>query len=287
MKKIWTFLIILTILLTTGCIKRDKMEDIQIITTIYPIEFVATRLYAQSSTIKSIYPKGVKINQYRLTDKQINDFSKYDLFIYNGMSKEMEYATAMLNSNRSLKIIDASYGVDTTYSPDELWLNPSNLLMMAQNIRTALKQNISNPYVNDEVKNQYELLKVAITELETELKKTADNSLNKTIITYDETFKFIEKYGFTVINLTEEGKNKETNIDLAKSLFRNKKAVYLFVTENQSDNDLIKAFVSNYNTQKLVLRGLETITDEDKKNNDDYLSLMYYNIEQIKKETYR
>ena len=90
----------------TGCFKRDKMEDINIITTIYPIEYVTNRLYGNNSSVESIYPRNAVSSDYTITSKQLKDYSKYDLFIYNGESSEREYATKMLDNNNNLKIID-------------------------------------------------------------------------------------------------------------------------------------------------------------------------------------
>ena len=100
-KKILTILLIITITLLTGCIKRYDMEGINIITTIYPIEYVTKRLYGESANIKSIYPNGVDINEYKLTNKQLKDFSNNDLLIYNGNSTDREYATVILQKNKN------------------------------------------------------------------------------------------------------------------------------------------------------------------------------------------
>ena len=140
-------ILIITLSCLTGCFKRDKMEDINIATTIYPIEYVTNRLYGNNSKIKSIYPRDSISNSYKITNKQLNDYSEYDLFIYNGESKEREYATTMLNNNKNLKIIDAAYGLDATYSMSDIWLNPSNILMLGQNIKNELTEYISYRYL--------------------------------------------------------------------------------------------------------------------------------------------
>src|SRR5574344_146312 len=90
MKKIFKCLLvcILGLSLTTGCFKRDDMENIKIYTTVYPITYIINALYGNYSTITSIYPNNVDINNYELTDKQINDYSKGNLFIYNVISNE-------------------------------------------------------------------------------------------------------------------------------------------------------------------------------------------------------
>lgn len=279
------FMLIITISLT-GCLKNDKMEDIDIITTIYPIQYVTERLYSSSSDIESIYPKGSNIDSYKITDKKLRDYSKYDLFIYNGTSKEREYATKMLNYNKNLKIIDASYGLDTNSSSD-IWFNPSNILMISQNIKNELESYMTNTYMKKELNSKYELLKVDITELETELKKTADNSINRTIIVSDESLNFLKKYGFKVINLTKDGEEKQVNIEKAISLIQTGKVNYIFKIENSPDFQFLSVLTGNYKVKLETLRSLETITDEDENNNDDYLSLMHTNIDLIKKETYK
>lgn len=288
MKKYILFIMMLIVVTClTGCLKKDKMDDINIATTIYPIEYVTSRLYGDNSNVESIYPRGAVSSVYKITDKQLNDYSEYDLFIYNGESNEREYATTMLNENKNLKIIDAAYGIDATYSMSDVWLNPSNILMLGQNIKTELTDYISNPYLVSDIENKYTLLKVDITELETELKKTADNSVNNTIIVVDESLNFLKKYGFNVINLTSNGKEKASNIDVAKNLLYTKEASYIFVMENSKDFDIVSELKNTYNVEVLTFRSLDTITENDVENNDDYLSIMHSNIDLLKKETYK
>lgn len=285
-KKILILTIFLT-LLTCGCFKRDKMQDIQIITTVYPFEYVTNRLYKENATITSIYPKSSNINTYKFTKKQIRDFSKKDLFIYNGDNSERELAKDMLNENKNLKIIDASFGIDVSYSESDLWLNPANILMVTQNIKNELTSYITSNYIIKEIENKYELLKIDITELETEFKTTADNSNNNKIIVSDNTLNFLKKYGFEVINLTENNKNIDKNIEEAKKLLSDKSLSYIFVPENTEANAITKELINNYQAEQLTFRTLATITEEDQKNNEDYISLMYQNLELIKKETYQ
>ena len=279
-KKIIYLLFIFVILFScSGCIKSDVMQGIDIVTTIYPIDYITNRLYGDDSNITSIYPKGTIVNEYKLTNKMLRDYSEKDLFIYNGNTNEKEYAKDMLGFNRNLKIIDASYGIDSTYKDSDVWLNPSNILMVAQNINSSV--------VIDSINNKYDLLKVDITELESEIKKAAESSNLPTIVVYDESLNYLNKYGFKVINLTENGKTKQSNIDVASNLYNNKKIHYVFVIEHEKISDDIESFIKKYDVEKLTIRSLDNIKEEDIANNDDYLSLMHYNLDLIKKETYK
>lgn len=287
-KKIITVMaLIITATCLTGCFKKDRMEDINIATTIYPIEYVTKRLYGKNSSIKSIYPRDSISSSYKITQKQLKDYSEYDLFIYNGESNEREYATTMLNNNKNLKIIDAAYGIDTTYKTSDVWLNPSNILMIGQNIKNELTEYISNPYLIEELKNQYTLLKVDITELETELKKASDNSVNNQIIVADESLNFLKKYGFEIINLTSKGKEKQNNIEKARQLISEGKLSYIFTLDHSKTYDIVETLKNDYNIETLTFRTLDTITEKDEQNNDDYLSIMHSNIDLLKQETYK
>ena len=60
-KGLFVLLVVLT--LSTSCIKRDDMENINIYTTIYTINYIIERLYGNYSTISSIYPNGVDVDK--------------------------------------------------------------------------------------------------------------------------------------------------------------------------------------------------------------------------------
>ena len=90
---IMSLLSIITIIFTTGCLDNDNLEGSNITTTVYPVEYLITRLYGEHSNISSIYPNGTDITEYKLTNKKLNDYSENTtLFIYNGLGDEKEIA---------------------------------------------------------------------------------------------------------------------------------------------------------------------------------------------------
>ena len=162
MKKI--IVVLMIVLSLTGCslFKSDSMDGITILTSNYALEYVTNYLYGNNSIVNSIYPDGVDISDYKFTDKQIRDYSKEDMFIYMGSTDDSNQALKFLNKNKSLKIIDASFGIQYKYTEDELWLNPSNILMIAQNIKDGLNEYITSKNLKDEVNENYENIKVEI-----------------------------------------------------------------------------------------------------------------------------
>ena len=81
---ILSLLIILCPFFLTGC-RDDNMDNISIYVTNYANEYVTKKLYGDHATINSIYPDGIDINNYKVSKKQKEDYSKADLFIYNGL----------------------------------------------------------------------------------------------------------------------------------------------------------------------------------------------------------
>lgn len=203
MKKI--FLLIISIFLLTGCslFKSDALEGADVYTTTYPVNYLIDYLYGENSNIYSIYPNGVNFKEYELSEKKLNEFAKSSLFVFNSQDIDRDYAVKMLNKNKNLKLIDTSLGMNYNYSIEELWLNPYNYLMMAKNIKTSLNEYISDPYLNKQIDEKYELLQYELSKLDANYKETLKNAKHTTIVTDNELFKFLEKYNIEVITLEE------------------------------------------------------------------------------------
>jgi len=277
-----------TCLTLTGCVRNDNMEDIKIKTTSYPIEYITSSLYSEHAyTIGSIYPDDVDINTYELTSKQIKDFSNNDLFIYNGASNEPSYAIELLNTNKNIKIIDAAKGMEFSNNFEELWLDPFNFLMLAQNIKSGFYEYIDDPYLKGEIQENYDKLNINVSQLDVEFKTSAENAVNKTIIVSDDLFKFLEKYGFTIISLEENENLSEKIIADAKQLINNGSIEYIFIRNGEETNDTIKSIVSATGVKTESLHTLSNLTEKERDENLDYLSIMKSNIEKLRKELYK
>lgn len=290
MKKIIKLtLIVISIFTLTGCLKRDQLEDITIMTTSYPLEYVIRQLYGEHSIVNSIYPDDTNTYTYSLSAKQINDYSQKDLFIYNGIfEKDRTTTVNFLDKNKNLLIIDAASGIETNWSTEEVWLNPSNLLMMAQNIRGGLEKYITNGYLIKNINNNYEELKVELSELDAELKLTANNAVNKTIVVSSDSLKHLEKYGLNVISLDPSNTTTlDKNLDEVRTLIRTNAINYIFNLQYDEPNPVVKELVNNTNVTEVTFKRLDTITDEERNNQLDYITIMNQNIDLLKEELYK
>jgi len=276
MKRKIIHLIILTlsIFTLTGCFENDELEGSNITTTIYPIEYLVTRLYGYNSKISSIYPNDTDVSEYSLTDKQKKDYAnKTDLFVYNGLSDEKEIAKSFVNLNKNIQIIDASYTLKYTYGVEELWLNPNNYLMLANTIKTDLEDLSSSKYTAEKIEENFNSLEEDLSKLDAEFRsiaQTAERNDNNTIVIAYNTFAYLEKYGFNIINISNEN-NITTNI---KNKFKNKTYKYILVADKDNVSDSVKDLVDNYEAELIEIDTMTTLTDDQRKNNDTYLTIM-------------
>lgn len=278
------FLIPMT--LTTGC-TNDSMDNIEIIVTNYPNEYVVKNLYGDHATITSIYPDGVDIDDYNISNKQKQDYSKKDLFVYNGLlEKERNLAVDLLAMNPDLKIIDTAYVLETDYSPEELWLNPSSLLMMSQNVRLGLEEYITSTYLKKEVDTAYDKLKIELSELDAEYRLAVDSTNNKKIIVADSALNYLEKFGLEVICIDSDASQK--TLSVAEELIQSSSASYIMMFKGQKLNDNAKKLMEVYkDVKKIELHKLDNISDNERSEDKDYMSIMKDNLELIKKELYQ
>lgn len=278
------FLIILSL---SGCFKRDNMEDITIYTTIYPLNYITDYLYGDNAKIYSVYPSGVDVTTYELTNKQIEDYSNNDLFVFNSLDRDRDYAVKMINKNKNLKIIDVALGMEVINSIEELWLNPYNYLMMAQNLKNGLNEYIENPYLIKEIDNNYEDLKLKLSKLDATIKTTVNSSNYNTIVVDNHLFKFLEKYDLNVISLEEDDSLTQKKIDDVKRMINNGTIKYIYTKDNTT-NDTVQKLLDTYKKVELIKINDMFSNDGGVTNsNENYLTIMNDNIDLIKKELYK
>ncbi len=284
--KLLLLLILIIPFFLTGC-TNDTMDNIEIIVTNYPNEYVVRNLYGNHATIKSIYPDGVDTNTYEISKKEKNEYSRTDLFVYNGLlEKERNLAVDLLAINPDLKIIDTAYVLETDYSPEELWLNPSSLLMMSQNVRLSLNEYVTSTYLKKEIDEAYNELKITLSEIDADYRVAVDSTDNKTIVVADSALKYLEKFGLNVICIDNDATQK--TLSDAENLIVDGTIRYIYLFKDQKANENAQNLLDTYSDVKTIeLHKLDNLSDSERSEKEDYVSIMNNNLELIKKELYQ
>ncbi len=290
MKKFIVFITtILIVSSLTGCIKRDSMEDITINTTVYPIYYVTNELYGENSNVKSIYPSGVITSDYILTEKQIKDYSNNELFIFNGLSDEKKYVESFFRYNKKLLIIDGTNAMSYNYGVEELWLDPLNLLNIANNIKKGLNEYINYKYLKDQIDSNYKKIDENLSNLAAKMQLTIEKATNNNLVIGSNVLEYLQKYSNTLNIYNLDVNNSDPSYDKlvhdVKELIKNKEIKYVYLKQND-ENEIINELIKDTDVEIIYINILDNISIDDKNNNNDYLSIMLDNLEKLKKQLY-
>lgn len=282
MKKI--ILLIIMCFTLTGCFEGTNFNDNKTYVTIYPIEYIADYLYSDYSEIKSIYPNEINIEEYSLTEKQKNNYSKGNKFIYNGISNEVDLAVEFLNKNKNLEIIDTMKNMNYKYGIEELWLDPSHYLMMARNVKESLIDYEDNIYTKEKIEEKYGELKITISEIDVDLTMIGKNASYHNIIVANEVLSFLSKYNINVVSLDTSNSEYEKNYKTALTLASDEEVLYLYKLKGYELTDSLNSLVNTYDLEVIEIDNMVNLTEEQRKNGENYITIMNDNIDNLKKE---
>lgn len=274
------FLLILAIFLTTGCsLTKDSLEDATIYTTVYPIEYLTEFLYSDYAEVDSIYPNGADVSNYELTEKQLREYAKSDLFIYNGLGNEKNIAKDMININDNLLIIDVSNGLNYTYDIEELWMSPNNYLMLAKNIKDYLIEYLESTTIIDYVESKYdelaEILSLKDADLRAIGKEARENGTN-TLIVSNNVFKYLENYGFEVISLDEETVTESTLNSVRDEFDEGTYDTIIVLDNNYTDS--INSIIEDYEANTIDVSSMASFVE----GSSDYITVMQQFIDDLR-----
>ena len=274
------FLLGASALLLTGCsLTKDNLEDATIYTTVYPIEYLTEFLYSDYAEIDSIYPNEADVTSYELTEKQLKEYARGDLFIYNGLGNEKNIAKDMINVNGNLLIIDVANGLNYTYGIEELWMSPNNYLMLAKNIKDYLIEYLESTTIIDYVENKYdelaEILSLKDADLRAIGKEAYENGTN-TLVVSNDVFKFLENYGFEIISL-DENTLTESTLNSIKEDFSDETYDTIIVLDNNYTEN-INSIIDEYDANTIDVSSMTTFSE----GSIDYITSMQQFIDNLR-----
>ncbi|MDD4608459.1 MAG: zinc ABC transporter substrate-binding protein, partial [Bacilli bacterium] len=99
-------------------------------------------------------------------------------------------------------------------------------------------------------------------------------------------FKFLEKYDLEVISLEENNNLTDKVIADVTNLIKTDEINYIFVPQNEELNETIQKLVDDTEVEIIYFHTLTNISETERNDKVDYLTIMNSNIELLKKELY-
>ncbi len=280
------FIILGLIFLLTGCFNTEERDKLNIYTSAYPFEYATRRIYGHNSNVRSIYPDEIMIEEYFLTDKQIEDYGESDLFIFNSLSYEKEYTIPMYLHNNKLKIIDGAKTIVINNKIEEIWLDPTNYLKVIKNIEEGLLEIIKSHYLQTEIQENYASLRLDISNISANLRRISQKTENNTLVFGVNTFNFLTKFGFNVISLDDNDEITDKMIFDVKKMIEDETLKYIYIGHLDKINKVVAEIIKDSDVEIIRLHTLSSISSENRDNNDDYVTIMNQNIEKLEMQLF-
>ena len=274
-----------SIFLLASCDFKEDFSDKHVYTTLYPVEYATSMLYSDYGNVSSVYPKGAT-SEYKLTEKKKKTYSDAEIFVYSGVFGEATLARDLINLNNKIKIIDATKGMSNK-KISGVWLDPSNYLMLCSNIKSSLIDYTDNVYIKEDIDKKYKELNEKISELDVQLYDIGKSGNYNTILTTNNVFNYLTKYNINVISLDTENDAIDKAYSDAKKLINDKKIQYIYYLEGTELNQAQEKLINDYSLIKIEINDMYSLSDEERNNDKNYISIMNEIIDNYKKELYK
>jgi zinc transport system substrate-binding protein len=165
-----------------------------------------------------------------------------------------------------------------------VWLDPIHSITLAENIKNAFVE--LKPEAKEEFEQNFETLKSELEKLDGEFQEVVKNAKQSKILVSHAAYGYWEKrYGIEEISVSGLSPSQEPSQKQLQEIIETaKKNQIKFVIFEQNVTEKIADIVKNeIGAEALTLHNLESVTTEERKNNEDYFSLMRKNLETLKK----
>ncbi len=308
------FITIALVLLLSGCQNEKPTENnsdkLKVYASFYPIYFAAEQIGREKIELHSVIPNGSEPHDYEPSIREIVSVDSGDIFIFNGAGME-PWAEKLSNSltqkgikslNLSeyvelLKIDDEEHGHEDDDHDDHkhddhdhgpydphIWLDPINMDKMAYQIMLELSKldNTNESFY----KKSYEEFSEKIKELDLSYSSQLKARSSDTILVSHEAFGYLTKrYGLEQVPVTGITPHEEPSPGtIARLLDKIEKENYEYIfLESLASPKVVELLAKEGNLKVLELNPIAGLTKEYQENNEDYFSLMYQNLENLKK----
>ncbi|NLD26860.1 MAG: zinc ABC transporter solute-binding protein [Acholeplasmataceae bacterium] len=306
MKKVLLlFIVLFGTILFSACDKTE--EEVDIYTSIYPLEFIVREIVQDKYVVKSVYPRGKDVHSYDASPQAIMSMSKSKLIFYIGLGLEKIIEDVKDSALANVPTIPVSTNItllesnsDHLHDHDEnddhtgifydphIWLDPSRMMTITD---TILENLLLYLELDDLTVNEFcekaEDLKDRLTALDNEFRESLnrDEISSKTIMIDHDAYAYWEDcYGVKRIRMRNDNDSADVTpaqmqekIQLAKNL----NIKYVCTTKNESESAIIKTYLDAMGlteSAKQQLHNLSTITTDEEKAGYNYFSIMRQNL---------
>lgn len=311
-KKIWLTLITLFVGgILTACgsnpgsesSSEDNGEKLSVITTFYPIYDFTQNIVGEEGDVDLLIPAGTEPHDFEPSAKQIAQMQEADAFVYHDENMEAwvpdtvegweDGNPSVIKGTEDIQLMSGSeeheeneeQGHSHEYDP-HTWVDPKLAIKEVEAIRDQLSQDY--PDRKEAFEENAENYINELEDLDQEYETSLSNAQQKSFVTQHAAFAYLAKeYGLNQVSISglspDEEPSPERLAEL-KDYVEEHDIDYVYFEENASDK-IAKTLADEVGVELEVLNPLESLTDDQMDNEEDYISVMRDNLTALEKTT--
>lgn len=291
----------------SGCGKGSEQSatgKLKVVTTFYPMYEFSKQVAGDHADVVALIPSGVEPHDWEPSAKDMAVLKDADVFVYNGIVEgwaENALASAandkriVVEASKNLSLIEGTEEEDEHEHGDghaeeehgmdpHVWLSPALAQQEVAAIQAALEQ--ADPAHRDDYRKNAEAYIAKLKELDQAYRDGLSDVKRKEFVTQHAAFGYLAKeYGLTQVPIAGLSPEQEPAPgEMAKVVeFAKEHQVKTIFFETLVEPKVAQVVADEIGAKTDVLNPLEGLTDDEIKNNLDYIAVMKQNLEALKK----
>ncbi|MBA2941955.1 zinc ABC transporter substrate-binding protein [Paenibacillus sp. CGMCC 1.16610] len=305
MAKSLVFTAVSTLILSGCAAQSSGTGKLNVVTTFYPMYEFTKQVAGEHADVIALIPAGSEPHDWEPSAKDMKKVSDADVFVFNGIVEGWAEQALASAGNSKRVVVEASRGIalmeglpeeeeehkdehkesaDGKILDPHVWLSPALAQKEVESIVAGLTQ--ADPAHKEDYRRNADAFIAKLKTLDESFRTGLNNVKQKDFVTQHAAFGYLAKeYGLTQVPIAGLSPEEEPSpakmaeiIDFAK---QNQVKTIFF--ETLVDPKVAQTISKEINAKTDVLNPLEGLTDEDKKQNLDYIAIMTKNLEALKK----
>jgi len=262
---------------------RREHEFVEVVASFYPLGEFTSNLIATGG-VTTLVPEGMEPHDYEPSPQDIATITRANLLIYNGNGFEPWVEDFLLTEEgRNTKALNISQHVDLLEGDPHFWLDP----VIAEQITEVIAAELKNldPSQSTNIDERLSAYKNELQLLDQSYREGLANCQQTKIIVSHDAFNYPAlRYNFETVEISGISPEEEpTPQKLAEitQLAKQEKIEYIFF-ESLINPALAETIAREVGAKTLVLNPIENITEEERLNGENYLTIMRNNLANLR-----
>ncbi|MDU5664059.1 metal ABC transporter substrate-binding protein, partial [Streptococcus vestibularis] len=267
--------------------------DLKVVTSFYPVYEFTKQIVGDEGEVSYLIPAGSEAHDFQPSTKNVADIEKADTFVY--LNENMETWVPKIEktiNTKNTKVIEASKGMvllpgteeeDHDHGGEEhhheydphVWLSPKRSQKLVKTIRDGLIA--QHPDKKAVFTTNAEKYLKKLQALDKEYTEALSHTKQKSFVTQHAAFAYLAlDYGLTQVPISGVSAESDPSAKRIASLSKYVKEYdinYIYFEENASSS-VAKTLANEVGVKTAVLNPIESLTKEQLKKGEDYVSVM-------------